>query len=314
MASPLQNGNVNGNVNGNGIPGAGGPGETQVPLTNERSPIVMNVANYLRDNNELKMRSGLLNNVEEVEFFRFKRMQRALLSADYKAKSANGKNQLIPIPNEQETAKIFVQMIQSRLLIPVEKLHFQEIKAVKGWKPNRQKPTLKPSTKATLDPDAYYAWTYQKPNPYIVVYGFLTLAAVFAVVLFPLWPTFMRVGVWYLSMACLGLLGLFFAMAIVRLIIFIVTYLALPQAFWLYPNLFEDCGFFESFQPAYAWSGSSGKKSKKKKSAKGAATGAGADSAGADLAGADAPSATASGVEKSSGAKKRTVTLEEVAE
>ncbi|OBA22410.1 translocation protein SEC62 [Metschnikowia bicuspidata var. bicuspidata NRRL YB-4993] len=283
--------------------GAHGPaaGETQVPLNQERSPVIMNVANYLRGNSMLKMRGGLLNNKEEVDFFRFKRMKRALLSDDYKKKSADGKNQLVLIPNEQEVAKMFVQFILARLLVPVEKLHYHEIKAVKGWVPNRQKPTLRPTTKATLDPDAYYAWTYQKPNPYLVLYGFLMIAAVFAVILFPLWPVFMRIGVWYLSMGCLGLLGLFFAMAIVRLIIFVVTFVALPHAFWLYPNLFADCGFFESFQPLYAWSGPSEKKSKKKRAAAVTQPEAVAQ-------------ATASGVQKSSGAQGRTVTLEEVDE
>ncbi|KAM9936572.1 hypothetical protein OXX80_003875 [Metschnikowia pulcherrima] len=292
MDSSLQHGHSNGTASG----------ESQVPLTQQRSPVVMNVANYLRGNPTLKMRSGLLNNKEDVEFFRFKRLQRALLSDDYRQKSANARNQLLPIPNEQEVAKIFVMLISARLLVPVEKLHYKDIRKVRGWEPVKEKPTLRPIGKATLDADAYYAWTYQKPNPYIVLYGFLMLAAVFAVILFPLWPRFMRVGVWYLSMGCLGLLGLFFAMAIVRLIIFVVTFLALPHAFWLYPNLFEDCGFFESFQPLYAWSGTSTKKSKKKKAAK-------------EKAEASQPNeATASGVEKSTGAVKRPVTLEEVEE
>ncbi|KAM9903108.1 hypothetical protein OXX79_003558 [Metschnikowia pulcherrima] len=292
MDSSLQHGHSNGTASG----------ESQVPLTQQRSPVVMNVANYLRGNPTLKMRGGLLNNKEDVEFFRFKRLQRALLSDDYRQKSANARNQLLPIPNEQEVAKIFVMLISARLLVPVEKLHYKDIRKVRGWEPVKEKPTLRPIGKATLDADAYYAWTYQKPNPYIVLYGFLMLAAVFAVILFPLWPRFMRVGVWYLSMGCLGLLGLFFAMAIVRLIIFVVTFLALPNAFWLYPNLFEDCGFFESFQPLYAWSGTSTKKSKKKKAAK-------------EKAEVSSPNeATASGVEKSTGAVKRPVTLEEVEE
>ncbi|KAJ8142790.1 hypothetical protein OY671_004079 [Metschnikowia pulcherrima] len=292
MDSSLQHGHSNGTASG----------ESQVPLTQQRSPVVMNVANYLRGNPTLKMRGGLLNNKEDVEFFRFKRLQRALLSDDYRQKSANARNQLLPIPNEQEVAKIFVMLISARLLVPVEKLHYKDIRKVRGWEPVKEKPTLRPIGKATLDADAYYAWTYQKPNPYIVLYGFLMLAAVFAVILFPLWPRFMRVGVWYLSMGCLGLLGLFFAMAIVRLIIFVVTFLALPHAFWLYPNLFEDCGFFESFQPLYAWSGTSTKKSKKKKAAK-------------EKAEVSQPNkATASGVEKSTGAVKRPVTLEEVEE
>jgi len=63
----------------------------------------------------------------------------------------------------------------------------------------------------------------------------------------------MRVGVWYLSMACLGLLGLFFAMAIFRLILFVITMFVAPPGLWLYPNLFEDVGFFDSFKPVWGW-------------------------------------------------------------
>lgn len=291
-------------------PASGTPnvtGETRVPLNQNVPPVIMNVANYLRSHPGLKMRTGLMNNKEDVDFFRFKRLHRTLLSEEYKKMSANGKNQLVPIPNEQELAKIFILLIQARLLVPVEKLHYAQIKEVKGWKPDRQKPTLRPTGKATIEPDQYYAWVYQKPNPYMVLYGFLTVAAIFTVVLFPLWPRFMRVGVWYLSMGCLGFLGLFFAMAIVRLIIFIVTYLALPQAFWLYPNLFEDCGFFESFQPLYAWSEDSTKQKKKKKKSQ-------SPPKVEELTESEAikESGKATGVDDAGGARKRTVTLEEV--
>jgi translocation protein SEC62 len=79
------------------------------------------------------------------------------------------------------------------------------------------------------------------------------LLLVIAIVLFPLWPLFMRQGVWYLSMGVLGLIGLFFAMAIVRLILFIITMFTVSPGLWLYPNLFEDVGFFDSFRPAWAW-------------------------------------------------------------
>lgn len=79
------------------------------------------------------------------------------------------------------------------------------------------------------------------------------LVAVIAIVLFPLWPLMLRQGVWYLSMGMLGLIGLFFVMAIVRLILFIITIFVAPPGLWLYPNLFEDVGFFDSFRPVWAW-------------------------------------------------------------
>lgn len=292
--------------------GAGMAGGQPVPLNQQRLPLVMNVANFLRSNKTLKMRTGLMNNKEELDFFRFKRLQRALLSDEYKQKSADPKNQLVQIKNEQDVAGIFVKMIQARLLVPVDKLHYQQIKEVKGWKPNKQKPTLRPSQQATVEDDAYYVWVYQKPNPYMLLYAILMLVGVFAVVLFPLWPVFMRVGVWYCSMGLLGLLGLFFAMAFVRLIIFVVTYLTMPQAFWLYPNLFADCGFFESFQPVYSWSKTAEEKRLLKEKKKNRKQGSAKIEEVSEEAGSDA--AVSSGVEKSTGATKRTVTLESVDE
>ncbi|KAH0542446.1 hypothetical protein GP486_008641 [Trichoglossum hirsutum] len=76
----------------------------------------------------------------------------------------------------------------------------------------------------------------------------------------------MRLGVWYLSMGMLGLIGLFFAMSIFRLILFCITMFAVPPGIWLYPNLFEDVGFFDSFRPVWGWQ--EDKKSKKKKKSK----------------------------------------------
>lgn len=58
---------------------------------------------------------------------------------------------------------------------------------------------------------------------------------------------------WYLSMGFLGLIGLFFAMALFRLGLFCVTVFTVPPGLWLYPNLFEDVGFFDSFRPVWGW-------------------------------------------------------------
>lgn len=77
--------------------------------------------------------------------------------------------------------------------------------------------------------------------------------AIFAVVLFPLWPVVLRQGVWYLSVGMMGLLAAFFAMAIFRLILFCVTVFVVPPGLWLFPNLFEDVGFFDSFKPLWGW-------------------------------------------------------------
>lgn len=101
--------------------------------------------------------------------------------------------------------------------------------------------------------DLHYVWLYEGPQWRQKVYAGGALAAIMAVVMFPLWPVKLRLGVWYLSMGMLGLIGLFFVMAIFRLILFCATVLVVPPGLWLYPNLFEDVGFFDSFRPVWGW-------------------------------------------------------------
>lgn len=62
-------------------------------------------------------------------------------------------------------------------------------------------------------------------------------------VMFPLWPVKLRIGVWYLSVGVLGLVGAFLGLAVVRLVFWCVTVLTMKRAIWIFPNLFEDVGF-----------------------------------------------------------------------
>jgi len=135
----------------------------------------------------------------------------------------------------------------------------KDAKRVKGlW-------TVKIERQQECEPLMHYIWLYDGPRWKNKVYAGLALVLVMAIVLFPLWPLVMRQGVWYLSVAAMGLLGLFFAMAIFRLILFCITLFAVPPGLWLFPNLFEDVGFFDSFKPVWAWQETKKQKKKSKK-------------------------------------------------
>ena len=102
------------------------------------------------------------------------------------------------------------------------------------------------------DPE-HYLWLYEGPQWKQKLYAVAALVVIMALVLFPLWPIKLRIGVWYLSMAMLGVIGLFFAMSLFRLVLFCATVFTVPPGLWLYPNLFEDVGFFDSFRPVWGW-------------------------------------------------------------
>ena len=54
-------------------------------------------------------------------------------------------------------------------------------------------------------------------------------------------------------MAGFAFLGFLLVMAVVRPIIFLVTMYTHAPGIWLLPNLFADCGFFESFVPLWSY-------------------------------------------------------------
>lgn len=91
--------------------------------------------------------------------------------------------------------------------------------------------------------DEYYAWFYEGSQWTTYAGGVLMVVIMLAGVMFPLWPPVMRLGVWYLSIAVLGLIGLFFVIAILRLIFYIITIIVASPGIWIFPQLFADVGF-----------------------------------------------------------------------
>lgn len=296
----------------------------KVPVSQQKSPVAVAIATAVRYDPELKQRQGInVSNGQTSDFFRYKRFLRALEGDNYKKQSAKKPELLPEIPDDATAQKVFVMLIQNQLILPVKKLK-TKVAQDRGVKVTKTTPALQVTNKAVLQPDEYYMWNFTPPNPYLFLYSILGLVGIFTVVLFPLWPIWMRRGVWYISTGLLGFIGVFFAIAIIRLIIYVVTWVALPQQFWLFPNLFADCGVIESFQPVYGWEDPKQQKGKKKKAA---ATSAATAAKPASKPAATKPTAALPTTEKvastngSTGAKpastktkKRTATVEAVEE
>jgi translocation protein SEC62 len=184
-----------------------------------------------------------------------KRAIRALQSPAYT--KARTKNPLLPEVKDRPTAENAFKLLPLSLLA----LRVSKIDPGAGHeghghaKPKRVKGlwNVRVEQHQEANDDDHYVWLYEGSQWKQKLYALGALIVVIAVVMFPLWPLIMRQGVWYLSMGMLGLIGLFFAMAIFRLILFVITMFAVPPGLWLYPNLFEDVGFFDSFRPLWAW-------------------------------------------------------------
>ncbi|KZT53110.1 translocation protein [Calocera cornea HHB12733] len=210
------------------------------------------VAHWLRSKSGQKTRVGVLDG-QRKDYFKGSAAVKALLSPAY------AKLKKVPkVTSEAEAQALLGQLNAKGFFLRVQRGD----KVTSTKKSPRALQVIR--QQAFLAPE-YYVWLMDG-SPLMIYLGAAGMVAVvFAGVLYPLWPLSMRIGAYYLSMALLGLLGLFFAMTIVRLILYVLTWLILPPGLWIFPQLFADVGFFESFVPLYEWDYPKKKKGKKSK-------------------------------------------------
>jgi len=244
---------------------------------------IRKVADFLRGGKGgLKTRVGLWNG-KRVDYFKGKSAIKALLSPAY-AKLKN-----VPkVKDDAEAAALLSSMMPFAFFLLVTRGQ----SSAGAHSPKH----LQVNPMQAFNPDEYFAWFYEGSQWATYVGGAGMVLVILAAVMFPLWPPILRLGVWYLSIVMLGLIGLFFAIAIVRLIFYIITVLVASPGIWIFPKLFADVGFVESFIPFWEWDlpkkkskkrkdkeGESSEKSSKSKKASGQAEGANGETLLADL-------------------------------
>ncbi|KIY47522.1 translocation protein [Fistulina hepatica ATCC 64428] len=205
------------------------------------SPEIKKVAQFLRSGNAgLKVRVGALNG-KRLDYFKGKSAVKALLSPGY-AKLKN-----VPkVTSESEAITVLQSVNMHAFFIRVQR------GGPSGSSSSSPK-TLQIDPQQKVAPDEYFAWFYDGSQWTTYAGGIGLVLLMLAGVMYPLWPHFMRVGAYYVSMGMLGLMGLFIALAIVRLIFYIVTIIVASPGIWIFPKLFADVGFVESFIPLWEW-------------------------------------------------------------
>ncbi|EIM89059.1 translocation protein [Stereum hirsutum FP-91666 SS1] len=230
-----------------------------------KAPVdLRNVISFLRSGKAgIKIRVGVLNG-KRIDYFKGKSAIKALLSPAY-AKLKN-----VPkVTSESEAQTLLHSIIPFAFFLRVDR----------GQPVNSNSSSIKHvqiNPVQLFKPEEYYAWFYEGSQWTTYVGGLAMVAIMLAGVMFPLWPPIMRMGVWYISVGVLGLIGLLFAIAIVRLIFYIITVVVANPGIWIFPRLFADVGFVDSFIPLWEWdlpkkktkkrAGDKDKKDKKSKS------------------------------------------------
>uniref|UniRef100_A0AC34FZ86 Translocation protein SEC62 n=1 Tax=Panagrolaimus sp. ES5 TaxID=591445 RepID=A0AC34FZ86_9BILA len=120
------------------------------------------------------------------------------------------------------------------------------------------------------DTSDVYAWVFDPTPWHKKLIGALMLVGVILGCLFPLWPDWLRLVIYYLSMGGIVFLLSIMGLAVARTILFGIIYAATfgKHHLWVLPNLTADCGFLESFKPFYTYEFVSGDDKKDKKKSK----------------------------------------------
>lgn len=116
-----------------------------------------------------------------------------------------------------------------------------------------------------IDANEPYVWVYDPTSTKTYVIGSLLILGAIGICLFPLWPSQVREGVYYVSLAGASFLGAILGLAVFKYVLFGFVWACTfgSVQFWLFPNLTEDVGFLESFVPVYKTNCSSSTKAVK---------------------------------------------------
>lgn len=103
------------------------------------------------------------------------------------------------------------------------------------------------------DSNQPYVWLYEPTSLKAWLCCIGVIVAVILICLFPLWPSSVRTGVWYICICGLIFLSSILFLACLRHVVFFALWTLTfgKLHLWILPNLTEDVGFFESFWPLY---------------------------------------------------------------
>ncbi|KAF8309107.1 translocation protein [Clavulina sp. PMI_390] len=222
-------------------------------------PEILKVAQFLRSSKSgIKTRAGVIpQNGKRVDYFKGKAAIKAVMSPAYA--------KLKGVPPQPATEEAAIQLLNS--MIPYAFFLRVERGGPSGGSGSPKQVQIV-QQQSFQQADWYFAWLYEGSQWVTYLGGFAMVAVILVGVMFPLWPPIMRQGAYYLSLLFFALVGLFIVVAILRLILYVITVVAASPGIWLFPNLFADVGFVDSFIPVWDWDLPPKKKKKRSKDGK----------------------------------------------
>lgn len=190
-------------------------------------------ATFLRDSNNMRTKEGVMAD-KRIESFKGTQAIKALLSKKGEKLFDKGNAE------EASARKVLQEMMDSGLFLRVVSINNSRY--------------LQPDTSRTWSDDAIYAWVYQGSQIQAIAIGLAIISFAFAIPMYPLWPYPLRLAAWYGLMLLVGFVSFVGILAVVRAIVFVLTYFTMKPGLWLFPRLFdESVGVLDSFIPVWEW-------------------------------------------------------------
>lgn len=196
---------------------------------------ILSAANFLRNSSKssLKIFEGIMAD-KRVDVFKGSSAIKALLSEQYQKRKAS-----FQVSSHQDAEELLQKMLDHGFFI-------RSI-SINGTK------FLQPDLSRKWSEDALYAWVLESSQFWTLLGAFGLLLASFGIVMYPLWPASLRNLTWYAMMLVVAFLVFLVIISIVRIIVFGITYFMLSPGIWIFPNLYEDVSFIDSFIPVWNW-------------------------------------------------------------
>jgi len=207
----------------------------------------------------IKTKSASEAGRKKVDYFRGKDFKKFLLSSEDILKkkcmpaltlACEGKAP----ESDQDVERLGAELIERNFcykaadkpLNPTAKREGEDTKPkTKKW-PDRVVRTANQS----FDPEAFYVVTYEGSQSMRHLMLACVCAGVILACMFPVWPMWAKIGVWYLSVL---FLAFYFGLLILRMVIYTMFWIV-GFDFWIFPNINDEtCGFLETFKPFYSW-------------------------------------------------------------
>ena len=206
-------------------------GDTGMPPEYEKDEGLRTLANYLRGQHGIKVRSGTQHE-KRVDYFKGKRLVECMLAENKKWPKS------IPRIMDKGTA----QLVAGAL---IQKAFFHRSEKVEG-----KKGFLQISKKNVFEDSGYYTWMYAGNMVWSNIATGAVIAVVIGFTLLPIWPDFAKKILWYCSVTFLIFTLTF---CLIRFVAFLLMWL-LGYEFWVFPRLFdESLSFQDSFKPIYSF-------------------------------------------------------------